>query len=369
MAEIELTAVEYARYVGSTKQSWSFPYAIGSNPTPYILYEIPASCRMTKCKFRIESHCNGMTPSQTPYVSHNVYIRSLFIDNTQSSIFPSSGFVSTTNIHEDEGEAQWNVGGYRYLYSGVVFDPARWEYNWANGTAYPNNGVPDSCDAFAWITTAQYLLIYFNTYEASANILDIKVYLEPTNEEFVFTKPTYPLDVNINRANNNIFTWDSYETTPAISFRIPKTVKHKVQYRVKNSGVIQDTAVETDDNSFHTVPANTFNVAQYEYQIVAYTYYDLPIYGDWAEFNAIGQNAAPTINSVTNNAIPTIAWTDQNQAAFEIRIKDSNQQIIYQSGFIAGTAQSYRINQMLPNGSYTVEVRELNIYGLYSDWG
>ena len=351
MAEIELTAVEYIAG-GST---WNFPYVIGTgNPTPYIKYEIPASCRMKKCHIRIDSHCNGMTPSQTPYVSHVVNI-----------------FIGFMYSHGDEGEKTWNVSGATLAAGGGTYVKSNsWEYNWANGTAYPYAGVPDRHIIDGWITTSQYLQIYFYAFEASANILDARVYLEPLDEEFIFTKPTYPVDVNINRANNIIFTWDRYHTVPSnLGFNIPTSKKHKVRYKVKNSGVTQDTAVETDDNSFHTVPANTFNVAQYEYQIVDYTYYDLPMYGDWEEFNAIGQNAAPTINSVTNNAIPTIAWTDQNQAAFEIRIKDSNQQIIYQSGFIAGTAQSYRINQMLPNGSYTVEVRELNIYGLYSDWG
>ena len=372
MAEIELTAVEYARYVGGTKQSWNFPYGVSHwGATGYILYEIPVSCKMKKCRIRIDSHCNGMTPSQTPYVSHDVGIGIRLIDNTQTNIFPSSGPVSFPNIHDDEREYYWNVGGCFRGDGSYVINSVSWAYNWANGIAYEYNGNPNNdLINYVWITTAQYIVVNFYAYEASANILDARVYIEPIDGEFIFTDPTYPIDVNINRANNIIFTWNRYHTLDSrLGFRIPTSKKHKVRYKVKNSGVVQDTAVETDDNSFHTVPADTFSVAQYEYQIVDYTYYDFAMYGDWAEFNAIGQNAAPTITSVTNNAIPTIAWTDQNQAAFEIRIKDSNQQIIYQSGFIAGTAQSYRINQMLPNGSYTVEVRELNIYGLYSDWG
>ena len=94
------------------------------------------------------------------------------------------------------------------------------------------------------------------------------------------------------------------------------------------------------------------------------------MYGtEWKEFNVVGQNAAPIVTGVSNDAIPTVVWTDQNQAAFEIRIKNAAQKIIYTSGLIVGTNLSYKINKMLPNGQYTVEVRELNIYGIYSDWG
>ena len=183
--------------------------------------------------------------------------------------------------------------------------------------------------------------------------------------------PTYPSNINIKNNIAHTFLW---QNEPRIDqqylgdtvYYLPCT-SHSVEYRKVGGSSV--TLSMTDSNYYQEIPANTFDIDHYEYRVHFYSYDSYELVTSWTPFNAIGQNAAPTINSVTNNAIPTIAWTDQNQAAFEIRIKDSNQQIIYQSGFIAGTAQSYRINQMLSNGSYTVEVRELNIYGLYSDWG
>lgn len=143
---------------------------------------------------------------------------------------------------------------------------------------------------------------------------------------------------------------------------------HTLYYRKK--GTSQYTQIsETNDHAYVEVPADTFDLDRYEYYVAQTLEGSYTVYTPLTEFTVIGQNAAPTIDSVSNNAIPTIAWTDQNQAAFEIKIKDSEQNIIYKSGLIAGTAQSYRINKMLSNGTYTVEVRELNIYGLYSEWG
>lgn len=159
--------------------------------------------------------------------------------------------------------------------------------------------------------------------------------------------------------------WDGYKSAQPC----PTYLKsHTLYYRKK--GTSQYTQIsETNDHAYVEVPADTFDLDRYEYYVAQTLEGGYTVYTPLTEFTAIGQNAAPTINSVSNNAIPTIAWTDQNQAAFEIRIKDSEQNIIYKSGLIAGTAQSYRINKMLSNGTYTVEVRELNIYGLYSEWG
>lgn len=183
--------------------------------------------------------------------------------------------------------------------------------------------------------------------------------------------PTYPKNINI---KNNIAQTFLWQNEPRIEqqylgdtvYYLPCT-SHSVEYR--KVGGSSTTLSMTDSNYYQEIPANTFDIDHYEYRVHFYSYDSYELVTPWTPFNAIGQNSAPTINSVSNNAIPTIAWTDQNQAAFEIRIKDSEQNIIYKSGLIAGTAQSYRINKMLSNGTYTVEVRELNIYGLYSEWG
>ena len=245
-----------------------------------------------------------------------------------------------------------------------------WYYNWTNGYAYVGTtNYQTTNTAYAFITTAQYIVFTPNVYHAVANLLEARMYLEPL-DDICFNEPTYPVDVNINKTSSTIFTWSTYTSTPdGISLATPPTKKHKIRYREKGSGVVHELS-QTDDYNYQVVAANTFDIKHYEYQILAYTYNDAPIIGtEWKEFNVVGQNAAPSISGVTNNAIPTVSWTDQNQAAFEVRIKDVEQNIVYTSGLQVGTAQSYKINKMLANGQYIVEVRELNTYGIYSDWG
>ena len=161
------------------------------------------------------------------------------------------------------------------------------------------------------------------------------------------------------------FYWDGFESAQPC----PTYLKsHTLYYRKK--GTSQYTQIsEINDHNYVEIPADTFDIDTYEYYVAQTLENGYTVYTPLTEFYAIGQDAAPTISGVTNNSIPTVSWTDSNQAAFEIRIKDAEQNIVYTSGMIVGDNQSYQITKMLPNGTYIVEVRELNIYGIYSDWG
>lgn len=243
---------------------------------------------------------------------------------------------------------------------------------------YPTEYIEISNQVFnaRWgITTGKYIVVGIpEEKDTTKTIYSYSPSLETTDESFVLATPTFPVDVNIKNTINHIFTWErsyKYIYMPSADwerFNVP-ILSHKIQYRKKGtSGWTTLTVI--DSNSYQNVPADTFDVDHYEYQILDYTYYDLlASTSELTEFNAIGQDAAPTISGVTNNSIPTVSWTDSNQAAFEIRIKDAEQNIVYTSGLIVGDNQSYQITKMLPNGTYIVEVRELNIYGIYSDWG
>lgn len=161
------------------------------------------------------------------------------------------------------------------------------------------------------------------------------------------------------------FGHDGYESAQPC----PTYLKsHTLYYRKK--GTSQYTQIsETNDHNYVEIPVDTFDIDTYEYYVAQTLENGYTVYTPLTEFYAIGQDAAPTISGVTNNSIPTVSWTDSNQAAFEIRIKDAEQNIVYTSGLIVGDNQSYQITKMLPNGTYIVEVRELNIYGIYSNWG
>lgn len=90
---------------------------------------------------------------------------------------------------------------------------------------------------------------------------------------------------------------------------------------------------------------------------------------DKAIFTATGQTEAPHITGVTNESIPTVTWTVDSQDCFEVRLLDANGKYIYKSQLQMGAdVRSFKIPVMLDNGTYSVEVRALNEYGIYTAW-
>lgn len=89
-----------------------------------------------------------------------------------------------------------------------------------------------------------------------------------------------------------------------------------------------------------------------------------------ANLELIGAPTAPTINSVTNDAIPTITWTSiaSETAAYEARIL-KNGAIIWESGEMPGMGErTFKPNCILSSGSYVVQMRVGSIYGVWTAW-
>lgn len=332
--ELQLyTTAKYGNAQGKIQQPATFPanIAFSDDEKVFFLYVVPDEIRFKKAKLQVT-----VNASDTIHAQSYVWL----VDNTAENILQQR--LNLQNQYDDEDSA--NIKERTYSSSNyVTYD--------------------------LYISTAQYIVISGDSWAVDNTIYSLTVLC--TIEENIYgVEPIYPLNVNIKNSISHIFSWIMLNGGADLSPLpySPTTKKHSILYRKKGSQsfTILD---ESDGNQYQTVAANTFDIDHYEYKIRVYTYHDYYVESDIEEFNSIGQDAAPTISGVTNNSIPTVSWTDSNQAAFEIRIKDAEQNIVYTSGLIVGNNQSYQITKMLPNGTYIVEVRELNIYGIYSDWG
>lgn len=319
-----------------------------------LLFQVPNDIQMKKCdmNFNISITSNAQDPTDITKLYSYAYI----IDNSIENILTSDRFLHQNTI-PDTNNMNWCVDSNNS--NNLVFWPI------VNGS---NNEV---LRATGFTTIGKYIALNIygktSTIGTTLTINSASVVIDNI-EDFNFITSIYPVNVNISKTANQIFSWDRSDSVPDdLSYSLP-IQKHSVNYKVKGTDTVY-TLTENDSNSYQEISANTFNTDTYQYQIVDYTYYDLAVYSNWYEFNAIGTSDAPTINSVSDDNIPTVSWTDSNQAAFEVRIKNTDQTIVYYSGMIAGNDQSYQITEMLDNGTYIVEVRELNTYGFYSDWG
>jgi len=252
----------------------------------------------------------------------------------------ASGSNITANIYKD---FDVYVGPTNYFAAGIFVKPS-----------------------YAHITTEQY---YFPcTVTVNDIYIEIDESVEP--EDYNFFTPIYPKEVNVKQTNDTLFSWSrSYDFASSISslYNMPLSSRG-ISYK-KNGSSTPTLVTEEGDGNTVEIEANTFDIGRYSYEIVIYDLYENALYSQDVEFGVIGQDAAPSITNVTDDSIPTITWEDTNQAGYELILKDANQKIIYESGIVIGTNLSQKIPKMLENGSYIVEIREINIYGILSEWG
>lgn len=88
--------------------------------------------------------------------------------------------------------------------------------------------------------------------------------------------------------------------------------------------------------------------------------------GTWSESASIFVINAPDapVVSAEQTPRPLISWQSSGQEGYQIRIQG-----VWESGSIYGTASSKKCPVIIPDGDYSVQVRVVNEYGLWSDWG
>lgn len=170
----------------------------------------------------------------------------------------------------------------------------------------------------------------------------------------------FPNELKIPNSAEQIFTWvysgnellqDSYEIAWS-----------------NDDGLTWNDVAGTGQDEYHIFAADTFPVGNIIWKIRARNtegYFSEYVYGT---FESIGVGEAPVIESITQNAIPTISWSADYQVAYEIQIKKDDQLVFY-SGMIGGEEKEYKPNIMLCNGKYLVQIRIMNSYGYISEWG
>lgn len=85
------------------------------------------------------------------------------------------------------------------------------------------------------------------------------------------------------------------------------------------------------------------------------------------QFTLVGQTDAPDIISVSQDNYPVISWSCASQISWQMIIKQGDV-LVYDSGMKAGSEQTYRVPVFIENGAYSVEMRALNAYGIYTGW-
>jgi len=177
----------------------------------------------------------------------------------------------------------------------------------------------------------------------------------------------YPINVNCRNDRVINVTWDLINPRDYIYEGQPIYYPAETTVEVTQGQTVK-TYTSTESYVSCPIPANELVPGEATYKVTLTSNYGRSYEGVEQTFTVIGQTSAPEITNITQDSFPTITWICADQAAWELIIRDNNS-VVYHSDMKAGTEQSFTLPVMLEDGSYSVEMRALNIYGYYTDWG
>lgn len=212
---------------------------------------------------------------------------------------------------------------------------------------------------------------YYDIYAINSTLNRIKrvenFYLEIEISDIdILVNPTYPINVYVNKNNKLITTWDYANSINRDSQYLYPT-NSVVSIKDKNGKVITGTVPNGSlYKEFSSEQLSELSVGECELNITTYTNYETYGTGN-SLFDLYGASDAPIITEITQNSFPEVNWTCDNQIAWQMIVKRANAEV-YSSGLVTGNDKTYKIPIMLDDGTYSVELRALNNYGIYTGW-
>ena len=173
--------------------------------------------------------------------------------------------------------------------------------------------------------------------------------------------PSYPVGTYVSEDTDLLFAWNWEATTGATQAAV------QLEYKLKTASTWTTVSL-TQTNHTYLLTGGLSVQGVYQWRIKGTNDAgEVSDYSSIAEFNVVGQPAAPVIDNVPNKALTTITWATTDQNAFDIQIIDSNNKTVINDS-VASSVASYKPNIFL-KGSYTAKVRVRNSTGLVSNWG
>jgi hypothetical protein len=296
-------------------------------------YKIPAMMLSNISVSGYYTHDSGRqysTSDPVTYATVTAY-GNIYKDSFQSSATYMQNNAVFLHDYSDENVARSRERqdqGYNIPYIQITLNPAHYGSNWYYGVIH----------------------------NIENSILHVTCYPLPFDIQSV-----YPRDVNCRNDRIINTTWNY--TNPRTYYYYPAEATITV-----TQGQTVKTFTTTESDITCPIPANELTPGEAIYKVTLTSNYGYSFDGPEQTFTVIGQTSAPEITNITQDSFPTITWSCADQAAWELLIRDNNS-VVYHSDMKAGTEQSFTLPVMLEDGSYSVEMRALNIYGYYTDWG
>ena len=189
--------------------------------------------------------------------------------------------------------------------------------------------------------------------------------------------PIYPVDVYFKNTQPIEISWKSkieVYKEPSIESALYKK-SDDILYidntvlELWNDAGVRAEHILTSSSNVYTVSLDelsSFGVGDLYYKITSTTNDDVEGYTT-SKCILIGETSAPDITGHTNNSFPTISWNCDNQAAWQMIVKQGDE-VFLNTGIKPGNDQEYKLPILLDDGNYSVEIRAVNTVGVYTAW-
>lgn len=205
-------------------------------------------------------------------------------------------------------------------------------------------------------TVASTIEWYLSGTDATGYASESSVYSFSTAAGLVTTDPIYPRD---SIESNNAPITLSWKYSSSDGF--PPSRQKLIWRKITDNAWTTITNLYNGETSY-TVPAETFPVGEIRWGVYPYNIDDVA--GDYniVSFICYGAPDAPVVYASENPFI-TVEWQSVGQQSYEIKIGDK-----YYGPYF-GSEKSFSAPDYFEDGEYTVGVRIVGEYGLWSEWG
>lgn len=220
-------------------------------------------------------------------------------------------------------------------------------------------GTADSYTLPGSAITADTLQWQAEITDSLGNVVTTPWYTLSTVEALSSAEALSPRNVMVDGASENLFRWGH-----KISTGTAPTASELQVDPGSPAGDWTALAFVTGADKSVVIPAGALPAGEIRWRVRTYNTEEAP--GSWsspATILVVAPPAVPTV-SAEQSPRPLISWESSGQQGYQLRIRG-----VWESGSVYGTATEARIPRVLPDGSYLAEVRIVNEYGLWSDWG
>lgn len=215
------------------------------------------------------------------------------------------------------------------------------------------NSLTIAANTFSPLKVYEWYLSGEDTYGYASSTT---VYSFSTSAAQITSNPISPINSIENKNEAITFEWNfaSQDSAPASACTL--------QYKYTSDSSWATLQAFNTEVKTYDVPATTFDAGAVEWRVIPYNIDGVEGTATVASFISFGAPVAPTVYT---NGAPFLAinWQAEEQESYQIMVDDES------FGPYFGTEKNFVLPDYLPDGSHTVKVRVMGVYGLWSNWG